>query len=320
GPLGHAALVLHESREDAVQVLGVLEVVADDGGGVRVVHHPGLEERVGVPPLAVEHVVDDATEEYDVRPRPHGRVDVGHGAGAGEPWVDVDDLGPVLHLGLHGPAEGYRVVLSHVGAHDHDAVRVRHAPRIEGGRPAPEPCPQTGDAGAVSDPGLILDGHHAQAAHELLLDVVELDLQSSPAQREDGRGHVHELAARQPFDERLVPGLLDQLGHPVESALEIPDLPVRRPGRTVQDLRGTVGIHVQLEDGGSLGAERALVVRASRVAFDVHDLVIHGVDEGAAPYRAVGTDAGRHFRVLDPKLLGLRDQRTEIDAGADQPG
>src|SRR5581483_8859425 len=39
-PLGGAAPVLHEAREDAVQVLGVLEPVADDGGGVGVVEQP----------------------------------------------------------------------------------------------------------------------------------------------------------------------------------------------------------------------------------------------------------------------------------------
>ena len=186
-PFVHAALGLHEAREDAVQLFGVLEVVADDRRGVRVVDDERLEERVAVPALAVDDVVDEAAQESDVRPGADRRVDIGHGAGAREPRIDVDDLGAVLDLGLHGPAEGHRMVLRHVGAHDDDAVGVRHAPRIHRRRAATESCPQTGDAGAVSYPGLVLDGDDAEAAHELLVEVVPLDVEGGAAEGEDGR-------------------------------------------------------------------------------------------------------------------------------------
>src|SRR5439155_9471066 len=56
GPLGRAGLVLHETGEHAVAVLGVPVVVADDGGRVGIVHEPRPEERLGAPPLAVDDV------------------------------------------------------------------------------------------------------------------------------------------------------------------------------------------------------------------------------------------------------------------------
>jgi len=93
----------------------------------------------------------------------------------------VNDLGAVLDLGLHGPAEGDRMVLRHVGAHDYDAIGVVHAPRVESRCAAAESGPQTGDARAVSYPRLILDRNDAETAHELLADVIELDLKGGAA-------------------------------------------------------------------------------------------------------------------------------------------
>ena len=101
---------------------------------------------------------------------------------------------------------------------------------IEGRRAAAESCPQTGDARAVSYPRLVLDGDDAEPAHELLADVVPLDVEGGAAQREDRRRHVDELAVGKLLDERLVAGLLHQLGDPVHGAFEVPHLPVGRPG------------------------------------------------------------------------------------------
>ena len=126
-------------------------------------------------------MVDDTAQEGDVRPCSDRSVNVGDCAGAGETRIDVDDLGAVLDLGLHGPAEGDRMVLRHVGAHDDDAVGVGHAPRVEGCCAAAESCPQTGDARAVSYPCLILDRDNAETAHEFLAKVIELDLERGAA-------------------------------------------------------------------------------------------------------------------------------------------
>src|SRR2546427_10425312 len=95
----------------------------------------------------------------------------------------------------------------HVRAHDHEAVGVLEVARIQGRRAPTEPCPQTGDARAVSYPGLILDGDDPEPAPELLAHVVELAVQGRAAEPEDGRGHVHELPVGELLDERLVAGL-----------------------------------------------------------------------------------------------------------------
>src|SRR2546428_1095443 len=231
-------------------------------------------------------------------------------AGAGEAGVDVDQLRAV-ELRLHGPAERHRVALRHVRTHDHEAVGVLEVARIQRRRAATEPCPQTGDARAVSYPGLVLDGDDPEPTPELLTHVVELVVERRAAEREDRRRHVDELAVRELLDERLVAGLLDQLGDPVHRPLELDDLPVRRAGLAVQHLRRPVGIHVELIDRRALGAEGALVVRAARVAFDVDDLPVDRVDQGGAADGAEGTDARGGLRVLDSQLLRSRRGRRQ---------
>src|SRR6266498_1429083 len=156
---------------------------------------------------------------------------------------------------------------------------------------------------------------------ELLAHVVELAVQGRAAEPEDGRSHVHELAVGELLDERLVAGLLDQLGHPVHRPLELDHLPIAGTGLAVQHLGGPVRVHVQLVDRRALGAEGALVVRAARVAFDVDDLAVDGVDQGGAPDRAERADARGGLGVLDPQLLrprrGWRQRHAEPDQPAD---
>src|SRR5205823_9422368 len=85
-----------------------------------------------------------------------------------------------------------------------------------------------------------------------------------------------------------------------------------------QDFRGSVRVDVQLVDGGALGAQRALVVRAARITLDVRDLAVHRVDERGAAHRAIGTDARVRFRVLDPELRGRGQRGGEIGAETDE--
>src|SRR4029077_2943812 len=108
-PLGDATLIAHQPRKDSVQLLGVLEVLGDDRGGIRVVDDPGPEEWVSVPLLAVEHVVDDAAEEDDVRTGTDRRIDIGDRTRASETRVDVNQFRAVVDLRLHGPTEGHRM-------------------------------------------------------------------------------------------------------------------------------------------------------------------------------------------------------------------
>src|SRR5216683_2750512 len=200
-------------------------------------------------------------------------------------------------------AEGHRVAFRHVRSLNHHTVGISHATGIHGRGPPPESGPQPGDAGAVSDSGLVLDRDDAQAAQELLLDVVPLVVEGCPAQREDRGGAVHELAVLEPLDECLVARLLHELRHPVHGAVEIPYLPLGGAGCAVEHLGRAIRVDVQLIDGRPFGAEGALAVRAPRVAFDVDDLSFNGVHERGAPYRAVGADAGRGLGVLDSRLL-----------------
>src|SRR5437879_11602340 len=101
------------------------------------------------------------------------------------------------------------MALRHVRTHDHEAVGVLEVARIQGRRAATEPCPQTGDARAVSYPGLILDGDDPEPAPELLAHVVELVVERRAAEREYRGAHVHELPVGELLDERLVAGFLD---------------------------------------------------------------------------------------------------------------
>src|SRR5207247_11175347 len=126
-----------------------------------------------VPPLAVDDVIDEPAEERDVRARADRHVQVRDGAGAREAGIDVDQLRAV-QLRLQGPAERHGVALRHVRAHDHEAVGVLEVARIQGRRAPTEPCPQTGDARAVSYSRLVFDGHDPEPAPELLTHVIEL--------------------------------------------------------------------------------------------------------------------------------------------------
>jgi hypothetical protein len=64
------------------------------------------------------------------------------------------------------------VALGHIGALNDNAVGIRQVTWVDRSGATPQARPQTGDAGAVSDAGLILDRDDPQAAHQLLLDVV----------------------------------------------------------------------------------------------------------------------------------------------------
>src|SRR2546427_6426704 len=57
---------------------------------------------------------------------------------------------------------------------------------------------------------------------------------------------------------------------------------IRRPPRSTLFPYTTLfrSVHVELVDRSALGAEGALVVRAARIAFDVHDLAVDRVDQG----------------------------------------
>src|SRR5205085_11173911 len=133
---------------------------------------------------------------------------VGERARTGEAGIDVDQLRAV-QLRLHGPAECHGMTLRHVGAHDDEAVGMLEVARIRRRRATTQPCPRTGDARAVSYPGLVFDGDDAEPAPELLTYVIELVVERRAAEGEERGRHVHRFAVGQLLDERIVARLLD---------------------------------------------------------------------------------------------------------------
>src|SRR5690349_21182889 len=304
-------LVLHQPGKDAVQLFSAFEVGAHDRRGIGVVEQVLLEEGVRLPALVVDDVVDESAQERDIAARANRGVEITHGAGAGEARVDVDQLRPVFHLRLHRPAERHRVALRHVAALEDDAVREREIARVGGRRAASEPGPQTGDARGVSYSGLVFDRHHPQAAHELLLHVVPLVVQSGATQRENGGGLIDQGAVLQSLHKGFIARLLDQLGNPVHGPVQLDLLPIDSTRLPVEDPGCPVGILDQLVSRGSLGTEAALVVRAPLVALDVDDLIADRMGDHRAADRAVGTDGGSGFGFLDTDLLSPHRGRNQ---------
>src|SRR2546421_11465051 len=103
------------------------------------------------------------------------------------------------------------MALRHVRAHDREAVGVLEVARIQGRRAPTEPCPQTGDARAVSYSGLVFDGDDPEPAPELLAEVIELVVEGGASQGEDRRRHVDDLSIGAGLHARLDAGLLRSL-------------------------------------------------------------------------------------------------------------
>ena len=80
-------------------------------------------------------------------------------------------------------------------------------------------------------------------------------------------------------------------------------LPVVGEGSPIEHGLHAVRIDGQQQRVGSLGAERALVDRAPRVALDIDELAGLGVDELAATDRAVRTEALRDGCAAKPRGL-----------------
>ena len=138
-------------------LFGVLEVLVQDRGGIRVIDDVFPEIA-----LVLQDVMNDAAQKRDVASGANGHVNIRDGAGARESRIDVDD-GRAALLGLHHPAEPHRVTLRHIRALNDDAVRVLQILLERGRAASSERCPQTGDGGGVSNTGLIFDLDNAQA-------------------------------------------------------------------------------------------------------------------------------------------------------------
>lgn len=164
------------------------------------------------------------------------------------------------------------MALGHVGAHDHDAVGVRHVARKHRRRPLAQSRDEPPNAGAMADARLMLDQDDAEAATEFLRDVIELVVERRAAKVKDRRRGVHALSVGKLLDEPLVAHRAHQLGHTIHRPLDVDLLLVHRAGLPMQYLREPVDVFVELIARGALQTERTLVVRTTWIAFDVDDL------------------------------------------------
>src|SRR5688572_28784231 len=84
----------------------------------------------------------------------------------------------------------------------------------------------------------------------------------------------------------------------------------------MHDPGGAVRVFVQLEGCRALRAERALVVRAARIPFDIDDLAALHVNQGRAAHRAERADAWHRGAVPDAQFLspGARGGEAEPEA------
>src|ERR1043165_7074816 len=294
------------SAEQPAELLGVLEVIAEDRRRVRVV-----DDVVAEVALVGEDVVDHRAEEEGVAAGAEREPVVGHGRGAAEARIDVDDLRAVLLTRLDDPLEADRMVLGHRRAHDENRVGVGEVLLRGGGAAAAERGDQPGHRGAVSYPRLVGEADHAQAGCEELLDeVVLFDVERGAAEVGDAGGVVV----------AVVEGALAQCPHPLgdhlQRLLDGELEPLARARRTVAGAREAPRMRDELEAVGALRAEVAARDRRLRITLDGDELAVAMKDELPAADAAVRTDGARDLRVfiLRPQRRGAFAHG--LDAGA----
>ena len=154
-------------------------------------------------------------------------VQVGHRARAREPRVGMDHRRTAL-LGLDDPLEADRVLLGHVRAHDQDAVGVLQVLLERGGAAAPKRGPQTGDRGAVSYAGLVLDRERSHRGEELLDQIVLLAVERRAAEEVDPERALERLAVIAFPPPRSPPGPLMMRSAIISLAVSSELLPIGR--------------------------------------------------------------------------------------------
>ena len=197
-----------------------------------------------------------------------------------------------------------RVVLGHVRAHDHDAVRVLEV-LLEGrGAASSERGAQTGHRGAVSYAGLVLDLDDAERRHQLLDQVVLLvverraaEVRRSPSVRFAGSplsSRSRHVSARVSTIRSAIISIASSSGSSSQAS---------RTGRRYLTLYSRSGLCDVALRRLPLRAQAAAGDRARRVALDLADLAVLDVDELAAADRAVRADRlDDVLRLVDPRV------------------
>ena len=274
-----------EAREEAIEILGILIVLTDERRSVRVVLHVLLEEQV-----VLEDVVDESTEQNDVAACAGRNVLIGKRRGAREARVDVDHT-CAAKLRFNNPLESDRVTLGHVGALDDDAVRIREVLHRLRGSAAPKRGSQTGNRGAVSYAGLVLDLNSTRGGKQLLDEVVFLVIDGRATERSDTERAAHGAAVFVGILPVLLARLEVALGNHRHSGLAIKLDPLFRLWSAVEDVGHAPGSVDELLARGTLRAQAATRDWRVGVALDLDDLVVFDVHALAAANGAVGAHA-----------------------------
>src|ERR1700760_334435 len=105
-------------------------------------------------------------------------------------WIDMDYLCATF-FSLDDVCERNGMCLSHITAHNQDAVAIDEVLWKGRSTTTTKCCAQTGHCGAVSNTSLVLDGDDTEATIEQLLNhIIFFDVQCCTAQRGNAEGMI----------------------------------------------------------------------------------------------------------------------------------
>src|SRR6201993_1709324 len=237
------------TREDASQILSVLELLWKNDRSVGVVDHVLAKNF-----FVFENVMNEPTEKQDVRAGAQRSPYVCHGGGAAEARIDVNDLGTALSRFDH-PLETDRVILCHVRAHNQDGIRIYEIARRSCRSASAEGGAQTGHRRAVSYTGLVADADHAQARREELFDQIVFFVIESRATKVGHGSRMHYDLSVPLLLERTLPRIPDAIGDHVHRRLQFQLLPAGGVLPAILDACLSVSMRQQFEAIGSLWAK-----------------------------------------------------------------
>ncbi len=227
----------------------------------------------------------------------------------------MDDLRPVL-LCLPDPLEGHGVVLGHVAALHQDRLAVLEVDPVVGHRPPAERGPQTGDRGAVSKSGLVLDVSQTEQPGRLLEEVALLVRVLRAAQEADRIRPIDRnllvanLLRGDPGRVARLPNLLCDPRDRVVPGDVLPVVAARRPvTRRCKPVRRGVG----REHGNALHAQGSAIDNVVEVALHGNQLPITDRGDHATATRTKVAGGSELADVGELQLLGVRSHSRHIN-------
>src|SRR5690606_36150558 len=264
--------------------------------------------------LVLDQIVDQPTEEHDIRAGTKPGVIIRHCSGAVEAWVDGYQDRVIALLGPHDPAEANRRAVGRVAAHGQDDIRIGDVGPVVRHGTATKCWGKTCHRWSVSNARLVVQLENAQCSGDFLREIG----------RFVGTGRSGHHRGRQPAVDQpalLVMGLEILVavilhvpcdtGQRLVPADALPIVGERLAHLGVLDPRFALD---EVQHAGTARAQRATADRMIRVAFDVENfindvdrLVTTRIEQHAATHRAVGTDGARHARGTELEMTDGSD-------------